>query len=329
LRFYAQSWLLTHWIMADPDRQAKFNSIFLKAYGAGKDPVAAFEDAFGIKVADLDKTLRAHLGKIVQTTYRIADMPDPKVTVTEMPASANTLLLLDLGARCPAKKEAPEFLRKIRAEAANFPADDYARRVSARAEIVIGDEQKALPWLKARIAANPGDADAQFLLGEAWYLMTVHKTLLDGETAASQLSHARSALAASFNLDPLNAADLYYYAEAQHDLPDFPGPQAIDAAMEAHYLQPSERDYALLAADLLIRKDRAPEAREMLFPLASNPHNPKAVKWISGVIDAIDQGKPKAEILKTLHDFRAGGDDDGDDPSHPKTPDKPTSPDGK
>ncbi len=298
--FYAESWLLTHWILSDPRRNAQFQT-FIDAYRKHEDPVVAFERTFGVKVKDLDHILETYFDHMKAQVYRIRDMPAPKVVTTTLPASAGKLLLWDAATRmCPAHNDRPDFLTKIRTEAAKYPDDAFAQDVLARAEIVIGDEWKALDYLKARIAAHPDDAEAQYMLGQTWYLMTVHKHIVDGETADSQRQAARAALGRSYQLDPLYAPDLYYYSLALEVPGQAPSDNMISAAEEAQALAPSVDTYAVHAASLLAARDRLSEAKIMLVPLASNPHAPEESAWAANIIAIIDRGGTSQEVLAAL-----------------------------
>ncbi len=130
--------------------------------------------------------------------------------------------------------------------------------------------------------------------------MTAHQRILDGETAASQMKHARSALGRSYQLDPLRPVNLYYFSLAGRDQPDYPSDNIITAAIQAHDLAPSVDEYAINAAVLLIHKSRMDEAKEMLYPLASNPHSQQLAQRMQAVIAAIDAGKSAPEIMATL-----------------------------
>lgn len=144
--FYAQSWLLTHWIMSDHDRHDRFNA-FVDRYRKGEDAVAAFEAAFGMPVKALDRTLYDYLDHIKAGVYSFEGLIPPKVTVTAMPRSADKLLLWDAGDRlCLYHGDMrPRLLDQIRTEAAKNPDDEFAADVLARAETIVGDETKAIP----------------------------------------------------------------------------------------------------------------------------------------------------------------------------------------
>ncbi len=298
--FYAQSWLLSHYILFDPEHRKQFQT-FLEAYRTGKDPVPAFEAAFGIKVKDLDHVLTTYLNKLQANLYRIKDMPAPVVTTTILPPSASKLLLWDAAARlCPVRDDRLPLLAQIRTEAAKYPDDPFALDVLARAEITIGDEWKALDYLKARVAAHPDDGDAQFMLGQTLFLMTIHKHINPGETAESQMAAARQALGKAYLIDPLNAPNLYYYSRALDVPGQPPSDNTIMAAMEAQRLSPSVDTYAIRAANLLVARERFDEAKTMLIPLASNPHAPQEAAWATNIIAVIDRHGSKAEVVAAL-----------------------------
>ncbi|WP_443749857.1 hypothetical protein [Asticcacaulis solisilvae] len=299
--FYAQAWLLTHWIMSDEARHRQFDA-FLKDYRKGDDAVAAFEKAFGVPVKSLQHTLYIYLDHMTASVYRFKDLAQPEVKVTAMPKSADRLLLLDAADRmCTyGGSDRPRLLSQIRDEAAKFPDDDFARDVLGRAEIIVGDEEKAVPIYTARIATAPDDAEAHFRLGQAWYLMTMHHTIAPGETANSQMEKARAEMGKAYTLDPQNAPNLYYYSRALEKPGEPPSDNLITAALEAHALAPMVDTYALHAATVLIRGNRLDEARAVLVPLSTNPHNPEQAAWVSGIIAVIDRHATREEVLAAL-----------------------------
>jgi len=300
--FYAQSWVLTHWIMSDPARSRAFTA-FLKARNSGTDGVKAFEDAFGVPVKTLDRTLSRYLGDMKATVYTIRDMPTPDIRVTPLPESADKLLLWDSAATsCVSNDYEPVLLERIRTESAKYPKDAYAQGVLARAEIELGAEEKAIDYYTARIRDYPDEAEAYARLGQAWYLMARHDKLLPGETRESQIKKARAMLNKAYQLDPLNARNLYYFSQTGTPGPDYPDGSTLNAAYEAHLLAPAVKDYAVNAAVMLLIKGRRDEAKQALSPIANNPHGGAQAERIRKVIAAIDEGKPAAEVLTQLKD---------------------------
>lgn len=299
--FYPQSWLLTHWIMSDPARKQAFGR-YLEARSGGEDAVKAFEAAFGVPVKSLSSVLWSYMNTLKATVYRFNNMPEPQVSVTPMPASADKLALWDAGSMsCLPQDYRPVLLARIRKEAAEYAGDAYGQGVLMRAEIQLGDEHKALDHYLAYTTANPDDAEGFYRLGQIWYLMSRHKILAPGETYETQMRKAREALSKSYKLDPLNASNLNYLARAGKEGPDYPDDNTINAAYQAHVLAPAVHDYAVFAAMLMIRKDRMAEARAVILPLANNPHGGAATERLVAVIEAIDAGKSKTEVMAVLN----------------------------
>ncbi len=296
LKYYAQSWLLAHYIMSSPERLTAF-SVYIKAINGGDDPVAAFETAFKVKVADLSHILPAYFEKTAPTfIVSLASLPDAHIQSTQMPRSADHLLLWQSALKdCQAQKQKATLLDKIRSEGAHFPDDAWAQRVEARAEIVMGDPSKAQPILEAQHAASAQTAETEYLLGRTYFAEA-----MAGTDAKGNMQKARAAFGAAYRLAPLDPANLYYLSLAQSDVPGFPNANAVNAAVQAAQLAPSVTSYALRAADMLIRTDRMDEAALLLGPIASNPHAPAFSARIRTVLTAMQAGKPKGELLHLL-----------------------------
>lgn len=111
-KFYAQSWLLAHYILTDTNRVRAFEA-YVTDYNAYKDPVAAFETHLGVKPAELETILKAYLSKgtpVISFTFN--DMPTPSLELAQMPKSANKLLLWQSALKtCPLKDYDPRFWR--------------------------------------------------------------------------------------------------------------------------------------------------------------------------------------------------------------------------
>ncbi|WKL56268.1 hypothetical protein Q1W73_11260 [Asticcacaulis sp. ZE23SCel15] len=298
--FYAQSWLMTHWILSDPKRTQAL-SAYVVARNRGDDPVKAFETAFGVPVSKLSTVLGSYMRTLKATIYTVKDMPVPQITLTSLPASADKLLLWDSSVKsCLPKDLEPGTLAKIRTEAAKFPNDDYAKGALARAEIIYGDEEKALDYYRAYTTANPKDPEGFFRLGQTLFLMARHDKFAAGETFDTQMKKARTAFGKAYTLDPLNAVNLYYLSMTARIGPNGPDNSSLNAAYEAHLLAPSIPEYAMNAARMLISKDRMADARRAMASLANNPHGGAFAQWVGTIIAGIDAGKTKTEVLALM-----------------------------
>jgi hypothetical protein len=294
--FYAQSWLLTHYLFSTPARMNALHA-YLKDYAEGADPITAFEARFNIKVADLDRILDRYLRDESKAwLLKVKDLPAVKASVTTLPASADKLLLWNAASKtCPSKSYQSELLTKIRTEAARFTDDDYAAFTLAQAETIIGDPAKGAQSLSGYVARHPTDAQAFALLGQARYKMAK----LD-KANPDLMAEARQSLGKAYGLNPAMAANMYYLSLAQVDKPDYPNETALNAAIDARNMAPAVRPFAIHAARLLFHFNQVDDVKYVLYPLANDPHNAAQSRWANAVITAIEAGKPKSDILRLL-----------------------------
>jgi len=298
--YYAQSWLLTHWIFAAPERMAQFRA-YLKAYRQGDDPVSAFEANFGLPMKKLTVELDDYFHKMPAKVYALKDMPVPVIKTTALPASLNKLLLLDAGIRSGLPSEqVQKTLGNIRREAAKFPDDGEAQLILARAEVIGGDPQKAIAWLTPYTEAHPADAEAAFRLGEAYYRLGISDATSEADLPGV-LKKARKALGAAYKADPLNASALYYLSLAGYDQPGYPDNNALNAAIQAYNLEPAVSSFAFQAVYLLIQKDQVSDAADVLQVIAENPHGGDGAKRATVLLKAIKDGTPQANLVKIMY----------------------------
>ena len=142
--YYAQSWALTHWLLADTGRVRNL-SAYVTAVNSGRDPVEAWQAIYSMTPDQLTVQLRTHVrGRL---SYAKLDMPpiSPVITVTTLSPAAEAVLLPAINARSwnPAQIDGPALLATLRAAATRFPDDPLALVALARAEKRWGDEAAA------------------------------------------------------------------------------------------------------------------------------------------------------------------------------------------
>lgn len=142
--YYAQSWALTHWLLADTGRVRSLSSYFT-AVNSGRDPVEAWQAIYSMTPDQLTAQLRTHVrGRL---SYAKLDMPpiSPVITVTTLSPAADAVLLSAINARSwnPAAIDSPALLATLRAAAARFPDDPLALVAAGRAEKRWGDPAAA------------------------------------------------------------------------------------------------------------------------------------------------------------------------------------------
>ena len=293
--FYAQSWLLTHYMLADGDRTRKLNAYF-ERLGKGEDPVAAFEPATGIPVDKLSNILWKYLDNM--NAFRIpAVEPDPaSIKVTALPDSANAYLLnAALLKTCVGKPQGEDILQQLRAADADANANAKSsspelRLARARAEILFGDTRTALGALEGH-AEDETSFEAHYLRGRA--LWKTAQTL-KGEEQLGQVREAKSEFLKAYKLKKLDAPNFYFMAQSMAR--EGVNSNVVNAMRGARALAPNVYDYAIGEAFVDIEVGDRDRAVLALAPLASEPHDQAAAAKARATIEAIKAGKSRAEI---------------------------------
>lgn len=142
LKLYAQSFLLTHYLWARPDREQSVTES-LKRYGSaiqdGASELEAFEIGFGIAVDDLELELKKYLnrGKFFHTRYDTKTLiPDFSTITSKLSEADISIELAELFLRQQLGRREPDLARVARARQLYERAlEDETTR--ARAEIGI------------------------------------------------------------------------------------------------------------------------------------------------------------------------------------------------
>jgi tetratricopeptide (TPR) repeat protein len=268
--YYAQSWVLVHYIMADERRRAAFVR-YVQALGRGEEPRPAFAAAFGVGPAELDRTLRDYSRRITfHRINRTGPPPAPPIAITRLgsqglnPPLLEASLLLDTSAGNRARI-------LDRARRAGRDEDDYGRRLWVRAEILLGDPGAADPMLDRLLAAAPADPELLYLKGLR-HLVTGRR---DAVGRAAEYRRAGEFFARAIRADPNYWQALFHYAETLP--PDrLLSDNSRNILILASQLAPQVIDIRLAAAHLLLLRGEFEQAEAMLLPIAPTVHDPDA-----------------------------------------------------
>ena len=195
--FYAQSWLLTHYVLSKSDRTQRFNDYFRRV-AAGEDPVATLEPATGIAPNKLNSELRRHLGnlygaRIPNAALKVAEVKVGEVSNDEAEAELDAMII----ATRPEAEHGKQVLQRLRERAKNAGgerAPDAVRLALAYAEIRYGESEKALEILAPWANRDEPPFEANRLLGWAWQTQAAHST---GAERTQALDQARAFLMAA------------------------------------------------------------------------------------------------------------------------------------
>jgi Flp pilus assembly protein TadD len=268
--YYGQSWLLTHFIMQDSARRAKFTA-YLRTVTDGTDPKTAFKDQFG-DINALDRAVDSYASKGLPyiRMKRASASVAPAMRIEELPASADDLLLSDAAMQIGVLGDSGPFLQRIRAEATKYGSDPYARRVLAKAETLYGDKAKGEKLLDELLATGSGDAELLYLRGMRHLLAG-----RDDEGARERhFKLARPWFVKAHKADPNHFQTLARYAESLSNDGRFNSDNTMNVVLLAHELAPQVSELRMNAANLLILRKHYEAAEQLLLPLAADPHNP-------------------------------------------------------
>ncbi|HYN45680.1 MAG TPA: hypothetical protein VES64_03210, partial [Allosphingosinicella sp.] len=208
-RFYSQSWLLVHYIMANEARRAAFVR-YIQAVTRGDDARAAFTASFGMGATDVDRILHEYARRI--TFHRITRSgtdPAPPIRIERLEqAGLDTPLIeaaLTIGVRAANRRAVLNDARR-----AGRGDDAFGKRLQARAEILYGDVAVADRLLDELLAAAPTDAELLYLKG----LRHLVAGRRDAAARRAEYRLAQGFFGRAHRADPNHYPTLFRYAEA-------------------------------------------------------------------------------------------------------------------
>jgi hypothetical protein len=268
--YYAESWLLVHYLLRDEARKAKLITFF-NAIRGGEAPPAAFKRIFAVEPRQLQADLVRYGER--QLTYsrlkRRFAAETPSMQVTVLPPSADDLMLAAAAMQIGVDdaREAA-LVAQVRTAAAKYD-DDFARRTLAKAEALYGDGAAADRLLDSILTQSPNDAEALYLKGMR-LLVAARKQRDKGGPLAKQ---AQTWFARSHKADDKAFPTLTRYVEASL-FNAAPTENIVEVMLLAQQLAPQVVELRMNAASMLLARGHKAEAAILVEPLASDPHNP-------------------------------------------------------
>lgn len=295
--FYAQSWLLTHYMLSDPARAKALNAYFALV-AKGGEPVKSWETATDLKVNELHTTLSRYRQKMVYYKLPVPDYADSAIQVTKLPAELNDLQLSrSLLTTCPPADQGKAILAKLTAQKASLGGNVDFRLALARAQLLYGKPEEAEGDLGTLVDTVPDNFDANYLLGRVYFQ---ESDTAKGQERNDLIDAARGFFMAAYRINKLNAPNFYYLARSFSNKPGFPDQNAVNAANGAHVLAPGVPDYAVFAAFTNLATGKRDEAVALLTPFVSNPHDRESAERFQKAIDAIKAGKTTNQVMSLL-----------------------------
>lgn len=304
LSIYARGWLLTHYLLLDPERSRQFDR-YLSAVNAGTPSLTAAEQTFG-DLRALDRKLGSYMMQPRLPARGIPRSALPTVKVDVRPLSAGAAAMMQsrmLSARGVNAKRSADVFAVGSKVAAQFPDDPTVQGWFAEMAYDAGRDDVADQAADRALARDPNMSQA--LLYKARILMR-----RAGKTPAdpSGWRAARSFVvrANKFSADNAPALALYYatYAASGQQ----PTENAVAALVRAQQLLPQAPDLRFTLVRHYILAGKIDDARRTLLPLAYDPHGGPD-SFARKLLDAIDT-KADAKTLAAM--FSAREKKDGD-----------------
>jgi tetratricopeptide (TPR) repeat protein len=302
--FYAESWLLTHYIVSDPARY-KLLKPYLDDARDSRDPVGAWKRVYGDTPDELRRKLFDYMNRPVPGGALPRNVEgEARMTMTSLPAGADAVLLENLRMHLGVPDaDRPALVADVHKRAAKAPQDRFSQYVVARVDARYGDRAAGEAGLRALLAADPNDEDALIALGES--RMSAGKA--DPAIRAAAYGEASKLFTRAFKLDPNNPGLLRDYANSKQLEPQTQG--LVNVRLKAVELAPEVGLFRLEAAEALVKANDLPIAKAVLTPLARSPHSDGMVEAAQAMVKAIDLSMAKAAT--TPAQINAEGDKKG------------------
>nr|WP_312294042.1 hypothetical protein [Brevundimonas diminuta] len=268
--FYAQSWLLTHYLLADAERRRGLDA-YLTDVGRGVAPTEALRNRLGHTPDSLTAALRTYLrGEMKYVRFSMTDV-QPQVQIQTLPTSADRMLLYSLRSRYPqSPHDAAVLLERTRTDAARYPQDRLALVTLGRAELQWGDAAAGEAALASALVVAPEDAEALRLLADA--RLEASDQQQDPTDRSRLIREAQGYLARALDADPTDYRIYATLARARRGAPDYPNANDLETWRLAVAFAPQVMRLRQEAAEALTKGGAEAEAAELLAVVANSPH---------------------------------------------------------
>jgi hypothetical protein len=297
--FYAQSWLLTHYMLSDTSRAQAMNAYF-ERLAKGEAPIAAWEAATGIPVRTLGDKLRRYSDHMYYLKVPVPDYPDSAITVTPVVAGQQSYLFdRSLLTTCPAPDQGKAILARLEALQPTAGKTLDFQLTLARAHLLYGKTSDAEAIVSGLIEGHGDSFEANYLMGRIY--MKEAQAAANAKDRNNLTDAARGYFISAYKINKLDAPNLYYLATSFSDQPGFPEQNTLNAANGAHALAPGVTEYAAFDAFANLTNEKRDEAARLLQPMASNPHDHVHAERARKAIEAIKAGKSVHEVMAMLN----------------------------
>lgn len=279
--FYAQGWLLTHYLTFEPKRRGQLDT-YLAEFARGRSSVEAARIAFG-NLRDLEQDLQQYLRaeKFPYLTLPANRFKAAEVVVERLGPGAEAAMPLHMRLQARTEGKAEDNAAEARAIAAAHPSDPLAAMTLAEAEWVARNYKAAEAAADRAIALAPQSAEAHIWKGRA--MLSQAEAGAPGVTFAN----ARGWFNRANRLDPENPEPLLYFYRTFQGSGGRPTANAIAALHYAAELAPQDLGLRMQSARQYLADGQPAKARRMLVPVAYSPHGGRLSEQAQRLLDSL------------------------------------------
>src|SRR5262245_2042703 len=279
--FYAESWALTHYLMvARPNGGAAMNQ-YVAAVAEGRSSGDAFQGAFGVTPADLDKELQSYLRRLTFNEYHF-QFPDKLSVADPGPPRALTPGEVDawVGDAQRRVRRVDEAAPRIERAAAAEPGNATTQMMLGLLRLSQERVDAALDSFGRAAALAPHDFLTQFVCG-------ISRVRADPRASDEQRRLALATLKQATSLNGSSSDALATLAYVQMLSADTLA-DARTSIEHAITLAPGRLDYWLRYADVRLLQGNVDAARNVLNSIAAIKFDRISAAAAKDRLDAID-----------------------------------------
>lgn len=297
--FYAQSWLLAHWFLSNPERGRALER-YVTGMSEGLGSVEAMEAATGMGLSELDRAMRDYAGGRVAIRYfEGTQFGSPEIRVSRVDSDESALLLLGLRLKgWIAEADQAGVLAEARRRAGPYRESPFGGVILARAEILLGDPDQGDATLMRLLELNPEHVEALSLLAES-RMQRADAEDADPDQRVPLMREARDLLARAYQADPDRYQTLYQLSLTRRNASSYPSDNDMETLLAAYDLAPQVGAVRVGAAEARLLRREYAEAIALLQPLAASPHEgegaPMARRMIEQARSALGEATPEEE----------------------------------
>lgn len=290
--FYAQSWLLFHYLTFSTERSGQF-SRYQKLLIEGTDELVAAQTAFG-DLKKLNRELNSYRKKR-KLSYRHLTPDKLKtgtVTVRQLrPGEAAIMPLMVRSKRGVNKEEAEALLPEIKAVALRHPSDPMVQGMLAEAEFDVGHFDAAIAAANQALANDPKTVNAYVQKGYA-----LAAKARDAENPDALWKEARNTFVALNRFENDHPIPLIWFFRTYVEQGKQPTKLAVEGLEWALQLAPYDQSLRVRVAQQQISDSRLEQAIITLRPLANSPHENKATRMAEELINTLQERLEKKQV---------------------------------